>query len=240
MRIFTAQLEKRTANKSDRESAQLSSHPATALIELVAIDYRLDVLARSGKIDVLKKLLHWYIGDIVSAAPSLGATGDGVVLRQRKRERIGLMFPVFDCTMQIPTARLQVRFRIEKLFHLKAGDLIFTRPFISRFFTYLHKPAFAVAAMFSRIEAALAPNDGFHQHGIKVMFNRDAANQRIILLKPRRTHPFVERVNRISRSHCEISKSCSQCQQHAEDQFEEESYHFGSCYNSRLRLRARA
>src|SRR5947207_9523719 len=116
------------------------------------------------------------------------------------------MFPVFDRAMQIPTARFQVRFRIEKLFHLKTGDLIFTRPFVSRFFAYLHKPAFSVAAMFSRIKAALAPNDRFHQHGIEMMFNRDAANQSIVLLKPRRTHPFVERVNRIPRSHCEVSK----------------------------------
>src|SRR5205814_4817684 len=197
----------------------------TALIELVAIDNRLDVFPCSGKIDVLEELFHRYIGDTVSAAPALSATGAGVVLRQCERKRIGLMLPMFDGTMQIPTARLQVRFRIEKLFHLKAGDLIFTRPFVSRFFAYLHKPAFSVAAMFSRIEAALAPNDRFHQHGIEMMFNCDAANQSIVLLKPRRTHPFVERVNRIPRSHCEVSKACCKRQQHAEDQFEQKSDH---------------
>src|SRR5438105_10951019 len=120
MRIFTAQVEKQSANRSGRESTGLSSHLATALIELVPIDNRLDVLPRSGKIDVLEELLHRYIGNVVSTAPSLGATGAGVVLRQRERKRINLMFPVFDRTMQIPTARLQVGFRIEKLFHLKA------------------------------------------------------------------------------------------------------------------------
>src|SRR5437870_13467039 len=201
MDILTAQIEQTIVNQSDREFTQLSSHSATALIELVAINNRLDVLPCSWKIDVLKELLHRYIGNIVSAVPSLGTTGAGVVLRQRERKRINLMFPVFDRTMQIPTARLQIRFRIEKLFHLKAGDLIFTRPFVSRFFTYLHKPAFAVAAMFSRIEAALAPNDCFHQHRVEMMFNRDDANDAIVLLKPRRAHPFVKRVNRIPRSH---------------------------------------
>ena len=135
------------------------------------------------------------------------------------------MFPVFDRAMQIPTARFQVRFRIEKLFHLKAGDLIFARPFVSRFFSYLHEAAFSMAAMFSRIEAALAPNDRFDQHGIEMMFYRDAANQGIILLKPSRAHPFVKCINRISRPHAEISKPCSQCQQHTENQFEEESDH---------------
>jgi hypothetical protein len=100
----------------------------------------------------------------------------------------------------------------------------------------LHKPAFSVAAMFSRIEATLAPNHRFHQHGIEVMFERDAANQGIALLKPRRAHPFVERVNRIPRSHCEITKSCSQCQQHTENQFEEESYHFGIKSRAPVRL----
>src|SRR5439155_525287 len=49
------------------------------------------------------------------------------------------MFPVFDRTMQIPTARLQVGFRIEKLLHVEIVDLVFARPFVSRFFTYLHK-----------------------------------------------------------------------------------------------------
>jgi hypothetical protein len=49
---------KTIVNKSDREFAQLSSHPATALIELVAIYNRLDVLPRSGKIDVLEEFLH--------------------------------------------------------------------------------------------------------------------------------------------------------------------------------------
>src|SRR5262249_52658465 len=223
--LLPHKIEKPTATKSDRTSTQLPSHPATALIELVAIDNRLDVLARSGKIDVLKKLLHWYISCIVSAAPSPGPTGAGVVFRQRERKRIGLMFPVFDRAMQIPSACLQIRFRIEKLLHLKAGDLIFTCPFIGRFFAHLHKAAFSMAAMFSRIEAALAPNDRFHQHGIKMMSNRDATNQSIILLEPRRTHPFVKCINRISRPHAEISKPCSQCQQHAEDQFEDESDH---------------
>ena len=58
-----------------------------------------------------------------------------------------------------------------------------------------------------------------------MMFYRDPANQGIILLKPRRAHPFVKRINRISRPHAEISKPCSQCQQHTENQFEEESDH---------------
>ena len=52
--------------------------------------------------------------------------------------------------------------------------------------------------MFSRIEAALTPNDRFHKHRIEMMFGCDNANQAIVLMKPRRAHPFVKRVDRIA------------------------------------------
>ena len=50
-----------------------------------------------------------------------------------------------------------------------------------------------------QIEPAFTPNDGFHQHRIKLVFQRDGPDEAIVLLKPSRTHPFVNRVNRIPR-----------------------------------------
>src|ERR1041384_1783727 len=44
-------------------------------------------------------------------------------------------------------------------------------------------------------------------------------------MKSGRAHPFVKRVERISGFQCEISKSRSNCQQHAQNQFEQELYH---------------
>src|SRR6266446_7099775 len=44
-------------------------------------------------------------------------------------------------------------------------------------------------------------------------------------MKPGRAHPFVKCVQRISGFHCEISKCRSDCQQDAENQFEQELYH---------------
>src|SRR5213596_1979544 len=44
-------------------------------------------------------------------------------------------------------------------------------------------------------------------------------------MKPGRAHPFVKCVQRISGFHGEISKCRSDCQQHAENQFEQELYH---------------
>src|ERR1044071_4505139 len=44
-------------------------------------------------------------------------------------------------------------------------------------------------------------------------------------MKSGRAHPFVKRVERISGFQCEISKSRSDCQQHAQNQFEQELYH---------------
>src|ERR1051325_10095446 len=44
-------------------------------------------------------------------------------------------------------------------------------------------------------------------------------------MKSGRAHPFVKRVERISGFQSEISKSRSDCQQHAQNQFEQELYH---------------
>ena len=117
--------------------------------------------------------------------------------------------------MQIPCASLKIRFRIKKLLHLEIVDLIFMRPFVGRFFAHLHESALSVAAMFSWIEAAFTPHDCFHQHRIKMMFGRDGPNQAIVLMKPCRAHPFVKRVDRIARSHGEVSETCGKCQHYA-------------------------
>src|SRR6266480_837915 len=134
-----------------------------------------------------------------ASAPPLRATGAGIVFCQCERDGIRLLFPVFDRAMQIPRASLQICLWVEKPIHMEIGDLIFTRPFVGRFFSYLHEPALAVSAILSGIEPAFTPNDGFHQHRIKLVFQRYGPNEAIVLLKPRRTHPFVNRVNRIPR-----------------------------------------
>src|SRR6267378_587693 len=129
--------------------------------------------------------------------------------------------------MQIPCASLKIRFWIKKLLHLEIVGSICMRPFVSRFLAHLHESALSVAAMFSWIEAALTPDDCFHQHRIKMMFGCDGANKAIVLMKPCRTHPFVKRVDRIARSHGEIRETRGQRQHYAQDQFEQESYHVG-------------
>ena len=58
-----------------------------------------------------------------------------------------------------------------------------------------------------------------------MMFGRDGANQAIVLMKPRRTHPFIKRVDRIARSNSEINEARGQGQQYAQDQLEQELYH---------------
>ena len=100
--------------------------------------------------------------------------------------------------MQIPCASLKIRFRIKKALHLEIVDFICMRPFVRCFFAHLHESALSVTAIFSWIEAALTPDDCFHQHRVKMMFGRDGANQAIILMKPCRAHPFVKRVDRVA------------------------------------------
>src|SRR5262249_45846124 len=185
----------------------------------------LDVSTRCGEIDVLKKLALRYVRDAVPAAPTLGATGAGVVLGQSEWNWIGLMVPMFHRAMQIPCARLQICLWFEKLIQIETGDLIFPRPFVGRSFAHLHQPTLSMAPVFFWIESALTPNDGFHHHRIQMMFQCNAANEPVIPMKSGRAHPFIECVKRVPRFHCDISKRCCHCQQCAENQFEEELYH---------------
>src|SRR5882757_6701862 len=103
MGILTAQGEKR-----NRYSSFCPSHPPAALIKFVAVDNRLDVSARCGEIDLLKELAFRYLGNAVSTAPPASTSCAGVVFRQGERSWIGLMIPVFHCSMEIPGARLQI------------------------------------------------------------------------------------------------------------------------------------
>jgi hypothetical protein len=165
MGILTAQGEKR-----NRYSSFCPSHPAATLIEFVAVDDRLDVSTRCGKIDLLKKLAFRYLGNGVSTAPALGTTGAGVVLRQSEWSWIGLMVPVRHGAMQIPRAGLQSCLWLEKLIGIETGDLVFARPLVGRSFGDLHQAALSMAALLFWIEPALTPDDGFHQHRIQMMF----------------------------------------------------------------------
>src|SRR5438046_1407796 len=58
-----------------------------------------------------------------------------------------------------------------------------------------------------------------------MMFERNAPDELVVPMKPGLTHPFVKYVQRITRFNCEISECRSDCQQHAENQFEQELYH---------------
>ena len=137
------------------------------------------------------------------------------------------MFPVLQRATQIPRAGLKIGFWIEKLIGTKVVDFLFARPLAGRSFAYLHQPALAGGTMFSRIKPALPPHHRLHQHWVEMMLQRDGANQRIVLMKPGRTHPFVKCINRITGLESQISKTRRYREQYAKDQFEEKSYHFG-------------
>src|SRR5262245_2796993 len=147
-----------------------SSHPPAALIELVAVDNRLDISTRCGEIDLLKKLLFRYLGKPFSTTPTLGAAGASVVLRQSKSSWIGLMVPMFHSAMQIPGACLQICLWFEKLIRIETGDLVFARPLICRYFAHLDQAGLFMTATLFWIEPALTPDNGFHQHRVKMMF----------------------------------------------------------------------
>src|SRR5215831_16292455 len=129
--------------------------------------------------------------------------------------------------MQIPCAGLKVCFRIKKLVHVEIRDLVFAGPFVGSLFAHLHQSTFSAGAIFFWIEAALTPHDCFHQHRIKTMLDCNGANKAIVLMKPCRAHPFVKRVDGIARSHGEKSETRGQCEHYAQDEFKQESYHFG-------------
>jgi len=75
------------------------------------------------------------------------------------------------CKYQVPASRLV--FGVKKLVHLESGDLVFACPFAGRFFAHLHESPLSVGPMFSRVEAALAPNNRFYKHRVEMMFGCD-------------------------------------------------------------------
>src|SRR5947207_5538802 len=93
---------------------------------------------------------------------------------------------------------------------MEIGDPVFTRPFVSCFFGYLHEAALSPSPVLSRIKPALTPNDRFHHHRIQLMFDCDRAYEAIVLLKPRRAHRFVNRVKRIPGHEGEIGTARSE------------------------------
>src|SRR5207244_12703654 len=93
--------------------------------------------------------------------------------------------------------------------------------------SYISPPALSCATMFSHTNPALPPHHRLHQHWVEMMLQRDGANQRIVLMKPGRTHPFVKCINRITGLESQISKTRRYREQYAKDQLEEKSYHFG-------------
>ena len=57
------------------------------------------------------------------------------------------------------------------------------------------------------------------------VLGRDPANQTVVLMEPRRTNPFVKRVNGIAGSKGEIRKPGRSREQQANDPLEKESHH---------------
>jgi len=139
------------------------------------------------------------------------------------------MFPMPDGALEIPRACLQICPRIEELVDMEIVDPVFARPFVSCFFGYLHEAALSPTPILSRIKPALTPNDRFHQHRIEMMRCRERANQVIIALKTGRAYPFVKCVDWVSGLDGQVTSARSQCEQHANDEFEQESYHVSLC-----------
>ena len=100
-----------------------SSHAAAPFVKLVALDDGIDVFAGSGEIDISEERLCRHSGGAISAAPSLRATGAGIVFGKSEGHWIRLRFPVFERAMQIPVACLEICFRNEKLIHGKLSIL---------------------------------------------------------------------------------------------------------------------
>src|SRR5437588_12394395 len=99
-------------------------HPAAVLVEFVAGDDRIDVLARPRKIDVRLESVWGDRLGIFAAGPALRAARAGVVFRERKRNWVGLVLPMLDRPPQIPRAGFEIDFRIEQFFGAKIIDPI--------------------------------------------------------------------------------------------------------------------
>jgi len=111
----------------------------------------------------------------------------------RERKRMRTHVSNARRRVEIPRACLQICPRIEKLVDMELL-ILFRAPFVSCFFGYLHE-----AALLHDSHTSLGSNRLSRQRPLSpasdpgdVQVHR--ANERIVLLKPRRAHPFVKRV----------------------------------------------
>src|SRR5438552_16725294 len=110
------------------------------------------------------------------------------------------MLPMLKSPVQIPGAGFKIRFRVEQIVRVKIYGLSFLCPFSGGPLAHLHQAAFASAADLPRIKTALAPDNGFHQHRVKLVLGRDRADEIIELMKASRTNPFVSGVDDVTRA----------------------------------------
>ena len=117
------------------------------------------------------------------------------------------------------------RLRIEQLFHPKIlHPILFAQSRAAISLTCI-RPRSPARAQLVRIEPALPPDDRLDQHRIEVVCCRDHVDELIVLLKPRRTDPFVKRVKRIARAQGEESDSGPGRQEEADDEFKKKADH---------------
>src|ERR1700750_2927850 len=83
-----------SAARDDSAFARFRLHPSATLVEFVARDDRVDVLAGPGEIDVVEERSRGHGFGVFAACPTQGAAGTGVVFRERERHWVSLILPM--------------------------------------------------------------------------------------------------------------------------------------------------
>ena len=167
--------------KSNENGASRRSEVALALVEVVALEDDVHVVAGAGEGDAVAEIAGGDGGALVGVAdPFVHAALAGVVFGEGEGDGVVLGGVALEGFLEVPCAGLDVDLGGEEVGGDEGGAFVLAGPVSGGGLHDLHEAAFAVLADFIGAEAALAPDDGFDEHGIDVVFLADVEDEGVV------------------------------------------------------------
>lgn len=168
------------------------------LVEVVAVDDGIDVAAGAGEGDGVAEIACGDAGAFVGVAdPFVDAALAGVVFGEGEGDGIVAAGVMGECFFEIPCADFEIDAGGEEICGDEGGVFGFAGPIAGGGDGNLHEAALAVFADHIRAEGALAPDDGFDEHGIDAVFLADFADEGVVAVVTGEADDLVECVGGI-------------------------------------------
>ncbi len=138
----------------------------------------LHILARGGKRDAFHE--RDVILRVVGVDPFERVAASGIILGERKGNRVVGLGPAFDRVAEIPRAGADIGDGIVEIIILKSGDLVGLGPHPPHFGSHLHETLLIRRAMRVGLEFAFPPDERANEKRIDPAAAGDAGNDRVV------------------------------------------------------------